>query len=114
MPDHRGRRRSPARVVAPVALLVCAVALATVVLSSPAVDGDDSGATATTERTTTNPSRETDRRARRQRRNYVVKAGDTLGAIAEQTGVSVERLLVLNPELDPQALVAGQRIRLRE
>jgi hypothetical protein len=28
--------------------------------------------------------------------------------------VSVERLLVLNPELDPQALVAGQRIRLRE
>jgi Tfp pilus assembly protein FimV len=114
MPDHRGRRRSPARLIAPVALLVCAVALAMVVFSSPAVDGDDSGGTATTERTTTNPAAQTDRQARRRRRNYTVKAGDTLGAIAEQTGVSVERLLVLNPELDPQALVAGQRIKLRE
>jgi Tfp pilus assembly protein FimV len=85
-----------------------------VVFSSPAVDGDDSGGTTTTERTTTNPRAENDRQARRRRRNYTVKAGDTLGAIAEQTGVSVERLLVLNPELDPQALVAGQRIRLRE
>jgi LysM repeat protein len=114
MPDQRGRRRSPARLIAPVALLVCAVALATVVFSSPAVDGDDSGGTATTERTTTNAPAQNDRQARRRRRNYTVKAGDTLGAIAEQTGVSVERLLVLNPELDPQALVAGQRIRLRE
>jgi hypothetical protein len=114
MPDQRGRRRSPARLIAPVALLVCAVALATVVFSSPAVDGDDSGGTATTERTTTNPRAQNDRRPRRTRRNYTVKAGDTLGAIAEQTGVSVEQLLVLNPELDPQALVAGQRIKLRE
>jgi LysM repeat protein len=113
MPDHR-RRQSPARLLAPVALLACAVALATVVFSSSAVDGDDSGGTATTERTTTNAPAQTGRQAQRRRRNYTVQAGDTLGAIAEQTGVSVERLLVLNPELDPQALVAGQRIKLRE
>jgi LysM repeat protein len=114
MPDQRRRRRSAARLLAPLALLLCAVALAAVVFNSPAVDGDDSSGTPASERTTTNPHAQTERQARRTRRNYTVKTGDTLGAIAEQTGVSVERLLVLNPELDPQALVAGQRIKLRE
>jgi LysM repeat protein len=114
MPDQRGRRRSSARLIAPLALLLCAVALATVVISSSAVDGDETSGDRTSERTTTGPPAQTDRQSRRRLRNYTVKAGDTLGAIAEKTGVSVERLLVLNPELDPQALVAGQRIRLRE
>ena len=45
---------------------------------------------------------------------YVVKTGDTLGSIAEKTGVTVEKLQELNPELDPQALVSGQKIKLRE
>ena len=55
-----------------------------------------------------------DRPRRRTRARYTIKAGDTLGGIAEKTGVSVERIEALNPELDPQALVAGQRIKLRE
>jgi LysM repeat protein len=45
---------------------------------------------------------------------YVVKSGDTLAAIAEKTGVPVEQLQALNPELDPRALVTGQRVTLRE
>ena len=45
---------------------------------------------------------------------YVVKTGDTLGSIAEKTGIPVEKLQELNPELDPQALVSGQKIKLRE
>ena len=45
---------------------------------------------------------------------YTVKTGDTLAAIAETVGVPVERLLELNPDLDPQALVSGQKIRLKE
>ena len=45
---------------------------------------------------------------------YIVKEGDTLGSIAEKTGKSVEELQELNPELDPQALVTGQEVRLRE
>lgn len=46
--------------------------------------------------------------------SYVVKTGDTLGSIAEKTGVPVTTLQELNPQLDPQALVSGQKIRLRE
>ena len=43
-----------------------------------------------------------------------MKVGDTLGGISEKTGVPVEQLLELNPNLDPQALVSGQKIKLRE
>lgn len=48
------------------------------------------------------------------RRTYKVKTGDTLGAIAIKTGVSVSTLEDLNPGLDPQGLVAGQKLKLRE
>jgi LysM repeat protein len=48
------------------------------------------------------------------RRVYVVKAGDTLVKIADKTGVSIEDLLALNPSIDPQGLVTGQRVKLRE
>jgi LysM repeat protein len=114
MPDHARRRLSPARLLAPIALLGCAVALGAVVLSSPAVNGDDGGAQQTNERPTTETRAGRERERRQTPRNYTVKTGDTLGAIAEQTGVSVERLQALNPDLDPQALVAGQKIKLRE
>jgi LysM repeat protein len=50
--------------------------------------------------------------ATRQRRFYVVKPGDNLAIIAEQTGVSLERLRELNQTLDPQGLVSGQRVKL--
>ena len=43
---------------------------------------------------------------------YVVKRGDTLIVISAATGVPQETLLELNPQLDPQALIPGQKIRL--
>ena len=45
---------------------------------------------------------------------YRVRPGDTLGSIAEDTGVSLDRLQELNPQLDPQTITTGQRINLRE
>jgi LysM repeat protein len=113
MPDH-ARRRSPYRMLAPLALLLVTGAVVIVIASSDIADGDDSESTATTtERTTTEPTTPTGR-GRRQRRNYVVRPGDSFGSIAEKTGVSVEQLELLNPEVDPQALVVGQRLKLRE
>ena len=47
------------------------------------------------------------------RRFYIVRAGDNLALIAEKTGVTLEQLRALNRTLDPQALVTGQRVRLR-
>jgi LysM repeat protein len=40
--------------------------------------------------------------------------GDTPSSIAEKTGVPLEDILRLNPDLDPQTIQVGQRIRLRQ
>ncbi len=110
MPDHG--RRSPARLFAPLALILTAVALIGVVLIS--AGGDDGGDPGDSAQRSSSEARTTTTPPRPRRRNYTVKTGDTLGAIAERTGITVERLQELNPELDPQALVSGQRIKLRE
>jgi LysM repeat protein len=44
---------------------------------------------------------------------YVVKSGDTLVSIAHRTGVPVAEILALNPEVDPQILIAGETLKLR-
>jgi LysM repeat protein len=49
--------------------------------------------------------------AQEPKRFYVIKAGDTLGAVADRIGASVERLLALNPGVRPTSLRIGQRIR---
>ncbi len=45
---------------------------------------------------------------------YVVRRDDTLSAIAQRTGIPVERLMALNRGVDPLALVRGKRLRLKE
>jgi len=114
---HAQRRLSFARVLAPVALIAITVAVLAIVLGSGVV-GDDSssdqtgaaGVTATTERTT----KTTAKKKKRTPATYTIKANDTLSAIAIKNGTTVARLLELNPQLDPQSLVAGQQIKLRE
>jgi LysM domain len=44
---------------------------------------------------------------------WIVHSGDTLGSISEETGIDVTTLQTLNPDLDPQTLLEGQRIALR-
>ena len=44
---------------------------------------------------------------------YVVQNGDTLTSIARKTGVSVARIQALNPGVDPQILVSGEKLKLR-
>jgi LysM repeat protein len=61
----------------------------------------------------------TERPAKKQKKQqpkaetYTIETGDTLTAIAQETGVSVARILELNPEVDPQILVAGETLKLR-
>jgi LysM repeat protein len=44
---------------------------------------------------------------------YEVQSGDTLISIAHHNGVSVARIESLNPEVDPQILIAGETLKLR-
>lgn len=60
------------------------------------------GSLATTTETNGNPERV-----------YVVRSGDNLSSIAESTGVPITKIEELNPDVDPRALVTGQKIKLR-
>src|ERR687896_865090 len=115
MANHGRPRRSPARLIAPVALVASLAAVALVVSNTTGND-DDGGDGGNATRTAEPRPPEQGRQQRRppQRTFYRVRLNDMLGLIAEQTGVPVEQLEGLNPELDPQNLIVGQRIRLRE
>jgi LysM repeat protein len=113
---HHGRlRRSAAHVIAPLALIACAAAVVGLVTTYTSDEDDGGGSqrteTAAGQRTTPDTDETT---PSQRRRFYRVKLNDTLGLIAEKTGVPVERLQELNPELDPQNLIVGQRVKLRE
>jgi hypothetical protein len=109
------------RLLAPAALAVFAIAFLVVVIAS--LTGDDGSST--TDRATAGANRERNSTPSRRReprtvtrdnstrRFYIVRAGDNLALIADRTGVSLADLRALNPSLDPQALVTGQRVRLR-
>jgi LysM repeat protein len=99
--------RHPARYVAPLALAGAVAAILLVVNNSPS-GSSGSSATATTPTTTTVRTHH-----RPRHRFYRVKPGDLLGTIASRYGMTTQALLELNPNLDPQTLQAGQRIRLR-
>ena len=48
----------------------------------------------------------------RPHRYYVIRSGDTLGGVASTHHLTLERLLTLNPGVDPTSLHVGQRIRV--
>ena len=113
---HREPRQSPARLLAPLALVACGIAFVFILFTSGAGESDDSngGERASETTQTTERARSKRRRPAARKATYTVRTGDTLGLIAEKTGLTVEKLQEINPELDPQALVAGQKIKLRE
>jgi LysM repeat protein len=100
--------RSPARFLAPLALLAVAFALFSI-LGDGAGGGEEPATTQQPRATTTATPKQ---QAKRKRKVYVVKPGDTPSGIAEKTGVSLEQLEEANPDLDPQLLAPGQRIRI--
>ena len=106
-------RRRPTRWLAPLAIVAVAATGYGIARSASRSSGDGDEPTRTADKpavktTTTAPA------AREPaRRTYVVRSGDTLSAISLDTGVSVERLQALNPDVDVQALQPGQRLKLR-
>ena len=104
--------RSPARFIAPLALVAFALALYVVVASTTDDDGGAKGAQGTAEPVSATPT-PVAKGGKRRRRTYTVKAGDTPSGIAEKVNVPLETLMELNPELDPQALTPGTKIKLR-
>jgi LysM repeat protein len=54
------------------------------------------------------------KKQRTKAKTYTVQSGDTLISIAHKTGVPVAEIQTLNPEVDPQILVAGEVLKLQK
>lgn len=98
--------RSPARFLAPGALLAVLVAVFLVVSGGMNGDSGSTPAAGTTTEASAPAKKST-------RKTYKIRSNDNLSSIAERYGLTVDRLTELNPKIDPQALRAGQRLRLR-
>ena len=102
-------KRSPARIFAPLALVACAVAVLAIVNTNN--KSGSKGSTSTPTQTST-VSTTAKQGSKKTRRTYVVKNGDVLSAISIKTGVPLDTIIRLNPNVDAQSLHAGQKLKL--
>ena len=105
MPDHKPNQF--VRAFAVLALIAAFILIVTVVATSGG--GDSGGDGGDSQKTHIS---KVGRRAIREG-VWIVRSGDTLGAISVKTGIDETKLQELNPDLDPQTLLEGQRIALR-
>jgi LysM repeat protein len=101
------KRSSAATRIAAALALVAAVLVVVVVLS--AATSEDSSSPQHHDK----DQAQKETKPRTKAKTYTVESGDTLTAIAHKTRVPVAEILALNPEVDPQILIAGQTLKLR-
>ena len=115
MTEESGQNGWLPRLLAPLAFFVAATVLVLIVHNAlNAETGDSNGTTATRSAAAGEQRAGSPAGAGRRegKRFYRVRAGDTLEAIALRFDTTVDDLLQLNPEIDPNALTPGQRIRI--
>ena len=108
--------RSPARFLAPLALLAVVVTIFLVVRSE--LGGSPESSKSTAPSTTSRKPATSTRKVRTgsskpaASKTYTVKPGDVLGSISEATGVSQLDLIDFNDLGDAQSLRVGQKLKL--
>jgi len=100
-----------ARILALAALAAAIVAI--VVVAKNTDLHSDSGNKGSTQKSKTQKQSQ-NKKPRTKAKTYEVQSGDTLTSIAHKTGVPVAELQALNPEVDPQILVAGEVLKLQK
>jgi LysM repeat protein len=109
-------RRELARFAAPAAFLLALTIAALLVHAALRGGGEsDRATTPVTQRHVTTRARTTTAtttRASPAKRYYTIQSGDTLDIVAARVGTTTERLLALNPGIDPHALTVGQKVRI--
>jgi LysM repeat protein len=106
------RKRSwIARFLALAALAAAVVAIVVVASNTDLHSNSDHKGSAATNAST---EKQQQKKPRTKAKTYEVQSGDTLTAIAHKTGVPLAELQALNPELDPQTLIAGEVLKLQK
>ena len=108
---------SPARWLAPLALVAAALALGVVLSSGLSSSPSETSTPEPVTRTAHSGPKKTTKTTRTQSqpgasKTYTVQPGDFLSDVADKTGVPVARLRELNPGLDANSMHVGQKIRL--
>ena len=110
------RRAEAARFLAPAAFLLVFTVAVVLVRAGLRGGGETSTTTpvtrAVTEHRPATTTRTTTRRTKPAARFYTIQSGDTLDTVAAKFGTTTEKLLALNPGIDPHALTVGQKIRI--
>ncbi len=105
MPDHKPNQF--VRAFAVLALIVALILVVVAVATSGGGGGDGNGGNSQKTHVSKAGQRAVDKGF------WIVRPGDTLGAISLKTGIDETTLQQLNPDIDPQTLLEGQRIALR-
>jgi LysM repeat protein len=96
------------------ALAAIAAAIVAIIVVAKNTDlNSDSGNKGNAQKTQTHKEKK-QTKPRTKAKTYEVQSGDTLTSIAHKTGVPVAELQALNPEVDPQILVAGEVLKLQK
>jgi LysM repeat protein len=107
MPDYKPNQI--VRVIAVMALIAAFVLVVLIIATSVSGGGSGDNDSGSAQKQTISKAGQ-----RAVRRGiWIVHSGDTLGSISLKTGIDVTTLQALNPDLDPQTLLEGQRIALR-
>jgi LysM repeat protein len=101
------RSSAASRLFAALALVAAVIVVVGVVATAMNSDSSSKGGERSSE-----PAQK-QKKHRTKAKTYTVESGDTLTAIAHKTGVPVAEILALNPEVDPQILIAGQTLQLK-
>jgi LysM repeat protein len=101
------RTSAAARIVAVLALIGAVIVI--VIAVSAAMNSNSSNSSHHKQ----HQAQKEKKKHRTKAKTYTVETGDTLTAIAHKTGVPVAEILALNPEVDPQILIAGQTLKLK-
>ena len=105
------RKRSwIARILALAALAGAVVAIIVVASNTDLHSSNDNNKSGHKNQT----QKEQQKKPRTQQKKYTVQSGDTLTSIAHKFGLTVAELQALNPEVDPQILVAGEVLKLQK
>jgi LysM repeat protein len=104
-------RRWAARLLAPAAFLA-GVTVAVVLVRAGLSDANDT-ATTTAAVVNTSPTTTAKKPKPKPAVYATVESGDTLDQIALDNDTTVERIVELNPGLDPNGLQVGQKVRVR-
>ncbi len=106
----QGKPNQIARLLAVLGLIVAAVVVIAAIAASGGGSDSGNGGGGNAKTTPDGPTAKGKRAI--QAGVWIVGAGDTLVSIAEQTGIDLDELVALNPDIDPQTLSRGQRIAL--